>query len=110
MLSKKDVTTPISNKLNRYSLLRSWLVDYQTVRNMIGNPLIKNLQSKLGKQNYCANLGSENRRFWVWEGTSWRICANSTKGLTFEVLRNLNTEQALEAWEDFVQTLTSVKQ
>lgn len=53
----------------------------------------------LGPQDFCRNLGSENRRFWCWYiGEDAVILVNSTKGLCIETKRGTTADRTDEIW------------
>lgn len=60
----------------------------------------------LGKQDYCWN---GEYRFWVWEGTDWRVFCSNIQGTSFEVREGITIERAFAAWEDYrVKTVLKV--
>lgn len=79
----------------RMSLLDESMAMHRALR-----PPVESLKAKLGKQAFTWN---GEYRFWIWEGTDWRVFASNIHGISFEVRCGLSKEAALAAWLDFQQ-------
>lgn len=59
-------------------------------------------QDRLGKQKMC---WTGSNRFWVWEGKDWRIFASNKVGTSIEVKAGLTTDQAWDAFNDYLTAI-----
>jgi len=103
---KRDaVTVPMVNKLASWKTLSAWIRERQNLSNNISRPLVKAFKAKLGKQNYCSVLGSEKRKYWVWESDGWRVYVNEVSGFSLEVPEDSSKTDALKAWKSFYEQM-----
>ena len=59
----------------------------------------------LGRQSCCWVGGSENRRFYIWDGPLWRIYVHNEGGTAFEVPSSVTPENVWEALAAYQQAL-----
>lgn len=64
--------------------------------------LTKHHVNVLGRQHVCRPLGSENRRFWIWQ--LWPdavLMVNNTKGVCLEVIPETTFSRSCEVMRDY---------
>ncbi len=57
---------------------------------------------RLGKQK---TTFTSECRYYVWEGKDWRVFAANGYGTSFEVREDISTEEAIEAWKDYLRAV-----
>jgi len=71
-------------------------------------PIVELHKQRLGPQKRTWVGGSESKRFFIWEGETWRVFVHNTHGVSFEVNSDLTVDQAMQAWDEYRSKLLAV--
>lgn len=82
------------------------LRDIFTYMREIKRPLVEQHKKILGKQHLTACLGSENRRFYVWQlHPDVVLLINSHKGIVIDVTENATKEVVVDVVYQYLGTM-----
>jgi len=101
-LSNKIVYVPIEEVLANAdpTTMDRFVVSYMRLLADKDNSYTKSRHiARIGRQSYV--FTSEFRHY-VWETESWRVFVAKGKGISFEVVDKMTSEQAWAAWADYV--------
>lgn len=68
-----------------------------------GLAIVPFFKERLGRQQFCAVTGSENRRFYVWHTDEWLIYVHSCAGIQFCVFHPCTQKDERTRWHAFLQ-------
>ena len=103
---KKQLTNtePVCNKVGYEYQLNRLMKIYQSSREF-DKGLVAYFKSKLGKQDTCKTLGSENRRFYIWIELDWIVFVHDVYGYSLEVPICLNKQETQKSIKSFLNIM-----